>query len=114
MADDTSGGYSIYEKVASDVGGNIAFALIGLGIIWFFAKFWLAAATVLFWAAAVVMALSVAHFLVVFSAGAILWATKRPPARNKWMWAATAARLLEQIVLLIALWLAARAVGYLR
>jgi len=44
MVDDTSGGYAVYEKVATDAGGNIAFTFIGLGIIWLLTKFWLVAA----------------------------------------------------------------------
>jgi hypothetical protein len=113
MADDTSG-YAVYEKVATDAGGNVAFAFIGLGVIWLFTKFWLGAAKVLFWVAAAVMVLSVAHFLLVIAAGAVVSMMKASPARNKWLWASAGARLLEQILSLTALWLAARAVGYLR
>jgi hypothetical protein len=114
MADDTSGGYAIYEKVATDAGGTIAFAFIGAGVIWLLTKFWLGAAKVLFWVAAAVMALSVAHFLLVIGAGAIASMMKSSPARNKWLWMSAGARLLEQCLCLTALWLAARAVGYLR
>jgi hypothetical protein len=112
MADDTSG-YAVYEKVAVDAGGNIAFAFVGLGVMWLLAKFWLGVAKVLFWIAAGVMALSVAHFLFVIAAGAVASIPKASPTRNKWLWASTGARLLEQILSLTALWLAARAVGYL-
>lgn len=117
MADDRFG-YPVYEKVATDAGGNIAFALIGTGVIWLVAKFWLGAAKVLFWVAAAVMALSAAHFLVVLLAGLLSvifsWKMKTPHVREKWLWVSTAARLIEQILSLTALWLAARAVGYLR
>jgi hypothetical protein len=112
MADDTSG-YAVYGKVATDAGGNVAFAFIGLGIIWLVTKIWLGAAKVLFWVAAAVMVLSVAHFLFVVAAGAIASMMKSSPARDKWLWASAGARLLEQILSLTALWLAARAVGYL-
>jgi hypothetical protein len=112
MANNTTG-YAVYEKVARDAGGNIAFAFIGLGIIWLLAKFWLGAAKVLFWVAAAMMVLSVVHFLVVVTAGAAA-SMKAGPARDKWLWASAGARLVEQILSLTALWLAARAVGYLR
>ena len=101
-------------------GNNIAFAFIGSGIIWVCSRVWLGAAKVLFWSAAALMALSVAHFLFVAAAGAIAWALKRGAPLGgdqpswKWLWGATAARLVEQVLCLTALWLAARAVGYLR
>ena len=112
-------GWAFYEKVATDAGGNIAFAFIGLGVIWVFSRVWLGAAKVLFSGAAAVMALSIAHFPFVSAMGAIAWAGKFPPLSAdqpswKWLWAGTAARLVEQVLCLTALWLAARAVGYLR
>jgi len=111
-------GFAFYEKVATDAGGNIAFTFIGSGIIWVCSRVWLGAAKVLFWGAAALMALSLAHFLFVSAAGAIAWAIKAPlPAGQpswKWLWAGTAARIVEQVLCLTALWLAARAVGYLR
>jgi multisubunit Na+/H+ antiporter MnhC subunit len=113
MADDALG-HRVYKKVAPDAFSNIGFAFLGAGIIWLFTKFWLGAAKVLFWVAATLMALSVAHFAVVLLAGAIAWAINGPQAREKWIWASTAVRFLEQILILTALWLAARAVGYLR
>jgi hypothetical protein len=112
-------GFAFYEKVETDAGGNIAFAFIGLGVIWLFSRFWLGAAKVLFWGAAAVMALSVAHFLFVSAMGTIAWAAKSfaPLAADlpswRWLWVATAVRLLEQVLCLTALWLAARVVGYL-
>jgi hypothetical protein len=113
MSDQPATGYAVYEKVAADIGRNIALSFIGVGIIWLIARFWLGAAKVLFWVAAAVTALGVAHFLFVLLAGTITWMTGRPGSRERWLWAATAARLVEQILLLIALWLAARSVGYL-
>jgi hypothetical protein len=97
MADDTLG-HRVYEKVASDAGGNIAFAFIGSGVIWLFTKIWLGAAKVLFWVAATLMALSVAHFTVVLLAGAIAWAMNAPQVREKWLWVSTAIRFFEQIL----------------
>jgi hypothetical protein len=115
---DEKTGFAFYEKVATDAGGNIAFAFIGLGIIWLFSRVWLGAAKVLFWAAAALTAFGLAHFLIVTAAGAIAWAGKRsfplPTGQPswKWLWGATAARLVEQVLCLTALWLAARVVGY--
>src|SRR5580658_1206017 len=101
MTDNTSGGYAVYEKVATDAGGNIAYAFIGAGVIWLLTKFWLGAAKALFWVAAALMALSVAHFSVVLISGAIAWALswkmKAHHFREKWLWASTATRLVEQI-----------------
>ena len=119
MTADATTGFKFYERVATDAGGNIAFAFIGLGVIWLLNRFWLGAARVLFWTAAVVVVLGVAHFLFVTAAGALAWAGKRSfplPADQpgwKWLWAGTAARLVEQVLCLTALWLAARVVGYL-
>jgi hypothetical protein len=113
MADDKTG-YAVYEKVATDAGGNVAFAFIGFGIIWLISKFWLGTAKVLFWIAAAIMLLSVAHFLFVVAAGAVASIPRYSPTRNKWLWASAGARLFEQILSLTALWLAARTVGYLR
>jgi hypothetical protein len=113
MADNTAG-YAVYEKVATEAGRNAAFAFIGLGIVWLLSKFWLGAAKVLFWGAAAFSLLGVAHFLIVIAAGAVASMMKSSPARNKWLWASAGARLLEQILSLTALWLAARVVGYLR
>jgi hypothetical protein len=117
-ADETTG-FAFYEKVATDAGRNAAFAFIGLGIIWLFSRFWLGAAKVLFWIDAAMVALGAAHFLFVTAMGALAWAMKRVaplPANQpswKWLWAGTAARLVEQVLLLTALWLAARVLGYL-
>jgi hypothetical protein len=110
---DEKTGYAVYEKVATDAGGNVAFAFIGLGIIWLLSKFWPGVAKVLFWIAAAIMLLGVAHFLFVVAAGAVASIPKHSPTRDKWLWASTGARLLEQILSLTALWLAARTVGYL-
>jgi len=98
------------RRIPTDAGGNIAFAFVGLGVIWLFSRFWLGAAKVLFWGAAAVMALSVAHFLFVSAMGTIAWATNRfAPVQNrpswKWLWAANAARLFEEALCLTALWL---------
>jgi hypothetical protein len=117
-ADETTG-FAFYEKVATDAGRNAAFAFIGLGVIWLLSRLWLGGAKVLFWADATIVALGVAHFMFVTAAGAIAWAGKRSfPLRAdqpswKWLWAGTAARLVEQVLCLTALWLAARVVGYL-
>ena len=114
MTNEQPSGFAFYEKVATDAGRNITFAFIGCGIIWLVSRFWFGAAKVLFWVTAAVTALGVVHFLLVTSAGAIAFATKRltPLAQGhpgwKWLWAGTATRLLEQI-----LWLAARVVGVL-
>jgi hypothetical protein len=116
--EDSTPGHAIYQKVAANAFSNIGFAFLGVGVIWLITKFWVGAAEVLFWVAATVTVLCVAHFLVVLLAGAISlifsWKMKTPQVREKWLWVSTAVRLLEQILLLTALWLAARAVGYLR
>jgi hypothetical protein len=120
MTDDKPIGFAYYEKVATDAGGNIAFAFIGLGVIWLCGRFWPGVSKVLFWVATALTALNVIHFILVLAAGTIAWSTKRltPLAENhpgwKWLWAATAARLFEQILCLLALYLAARVIGYLR
>jgi hypothetical protein len=113
MAQQGPTGYAFYEKVATDAGGNVAFAFIGLGVIWLCTKLWLAGARGLFWLAAGGMALSVAHFLIVTAAGAI--ASMRPILGHdrRWLWAGVAARFVEIIASLAALWLAARSVGYI-
>jgi len=113
MANDIPTGYPVYERVATDAGRNAAFAFIGLGVIWVLSKFWFGAAKVLFWIDAAIMLLGVAHFLIVVVAGAVGSIPKDSPTRNKWLWASTGARLVEQILSLTALWLAARIVGYL-
>jgi len=112
MAQEGPTGYAFYEKVATDAGGNIAFAFIGLGVIWLCAKFWLAGARGLFWLAAGVMALSVAHFLMVTAAGAITSMRPVPGHDRRWLWGGVATRFIEMIASLAALWLAARTVGY--
>lgn len=80
---------------------------------WLCAKLWLAGARGLFWLAACGMALSVAHFLIVTAASAI--ASMRPILghERRWLWAGVAARFVEIIASLAALWLAARSVGYI-
>lgn len=116
---DEVSGFAFYEKVAADAGRNTAFAFLGLGVIWLFSRFWLGGAKVLFWGDAAFVALGAAHFLLITAAGALAWAGKRfapLPADQpswKWLWAGTAARLMEQVLCLVALWLAARVVGYL-
>ncbi len=112
MAQQDPTGYAFYEKAATDAGGNIAFAFIGLGVIWLCARFWLSGARGLFWLAACVTVLSVVHFSVVVVAGAIVSVRPIPGHDRRWLWAGAAARLVEQIALLTALWLAARSVGY--
>ena len=106
-------GYAFYEKVATNAGGNIAFAFIGLGVIWFCAKFWLTGARGLFWLAAGMIALSVAHFLMVIVAGGIASMRPIPDHDRRWLWAGAAARFIEIIAAVTALWLAARSVGYI-
>lgn len=119
MTADETTGFAFYEKVASDAGRNSAFAFIGLGVIWLFSRFWFSGAKVLFWGDAAMTALGAAHFVFYSAMGALAWATKSfGPALAvrpgwKWLWAATAARLVEQVLSLTALWLAARVVGYL-
>jgi len=109
--EETSVGYKIYEKVATDAGGNIAFAFIGVGIIWLVERIFPTAARVLFWIAAGVMGLSVIHFTVVTLSGVIAsWQIER--SSRRWLWGAQGARLVELILCLTALWLAARVVGY--
>jgi hypothetical protein len=112
MADEKSG-YAVYEKVATDAGGNVAFAFIGLGVIWLLSKFWPGVAKILFWIAAAISLLGIAHFVIVVAAGAVGSIPKDSPTRDKWLWASAGARLVEQVFSLTALWLAARVVGYL-
>ena len=120
MTADKPTGFAYYEKVATDAGRNITFTFIGLGVIWLCGRFWPGVSKVLFWVATALAALNVIHFTLVLAAGAIAWSTKRftPLAADhpgwKWLWAATAARFLEQLLCLVALWLAAKVVGYLR
>jgi len=113
MAQESPNGYQFYKKVATDAGGNVTFAFFGLGVIWLFAKLWLTGARGLFWLAAGVMALSVAHFLIVVVAGAIASMWRIPGHDRRWLWTGAAARLIEIIASLTALWLAARSVSYI-
>jgi hypothetical protein len=110
----TPEGYKFYEKVAADAGANITFAFIGAGVIWLIGRWFSTAARVLFWIDAALMAWTIVHFVVVTVAGVIVSApgpiSGQPPRR--WLWAAQAARFVELILCLAALWLAARAVGY--
>ena len=99
--------------MATDAGGNVTFAFIALGVIWVCGKFWLTGARGLFWLAAGLMALSVAHFLIVVVAGAIASVRRIPGHDRRWLWAGAAARLVEIIASLTALWFAARSVGYI-
>lgn len=111
---ETLEGYKLYEKVAADAGGNIAFAFIGTGIIWLVARWAPIFARLLFWLGAALMTWAIVHFIVVTAAGVVVSArgpiVGQPPRR--WLWAAQAARFIELILCLVALWLAARVVGY--
>jgi hypothetical protein len=103
-------GYPVYDKVATDAGRNIIFAFAGTGVIWLLSRVWLDGARIAFWIALGVMALSIFHFLFTTVAGFLVLLSGRQTSR--WVWAANAARLLEEVCCLVALWLAARAVGY--
>ena len=103
-------GYPVYEKVAADAGHNITFAFIGAGAIWLLSMVWLGGAKMLFWIALAVMALSILHFLFTSITGVFVLLSNRQA--SKWLLAANAARLVEEVLCLVALWLAARAVGY--
>lgn len=102
MTADETTGFAFYEKVATDAGRNAAFAFIGLGVIWLLSRFWLGAAKVLFWGDAAMTALGAVHFAFYSLMGAPAWTTKSffPVLAVrlgwKWLWAATAARLVEQ------------------
>jgi hypothetical protein len=103
-------GYPVYEKVAADAGRNITFAFIGAGVIWLLSTVWLDGAKILFWIALAVMALSILHFLFTSITGVFVLLTSRQTSKR--FLAANAARLVEEVLCLVALWLAARAVGY--
>jgi hypothetical protein len=101
--------YNIYEKVASDVTRSVVGAYLGLGVIWFVARLSPTVARWLFWAAFVLGILGVIHLVVVLTAGTIGGLLR---LGRKWLLAAAVARVVELILSLTALWLAARVVGY--
>ena len=107
-------GYAVYKKVASDAAKNVVWTFNEAGLIWLVGKVWLTGARIAFWAYLFFNAWSVLHVLFSTVAGVFstVLVTGRPSG-SKWLWAANAIRLVEEALSLVALWLAAKAVGYL-
>ena len=104
-------GYEVYQHVATDVGGNITYAFIAVGLIWLIRKGWPLLAKTLFWIGSTVGALHVLHVLFVTTLG--IMAAARGVRASRWLWGANVARVLESCLLAIAVWLGARLLGYL-
>lgn len=103
--------YEVYQRVATDVGGNITYALIEVGFIWLIRRSWPFLAKAVFWIGAAVGALHVLHVLYVTTLG-VMAATFGARASN-WLWGANVARVVESTLLAFAVWLGARLLGYL-
>ena len=105
------GGYAFYERVARDVGGNIAFTWIGVAVVWIANALWLFGAKALFWAGTAFAVLTLIQVAGLTVAGIALAA--KGHRESGWTWAANAARVVEVISDVAAVWVAARIVGYL-
>lgn len=103
----------VYQKVASSAGENIATAFFIAGVIWLLSKIWLGAAKVLFWIALIIKVLGIIHFAFTTILGIVaVFALLTGRQSLKWPLSAFYVRLVEQVLTLTALWLAAMAVGY--
>ena len=102
----------LYQKVARDAGGNIAFAWLVVAVVWVLSGLWMPAAKALFWVGAAVLAVDLVRYVLLTGAGIVL-ATKGQH-NGKWIWAANLALLIENGICVIALYVAARAIGYLQ
>ena len=108
--------YAVYEKVATDATGNVIWAFVAAGLVWLLSKVWLMGAKVCFWGGVVLETVNVLHLLFVTAAGVFVHISdaivhKKRPGRS-WLWAGNVVRLVEVALSLVALWLAAKAVGY--
>jgi len=104
-------GYALYERVARDVGGNIAFTWIAVAVLWVVNAFWILGAKVLFWVGAAMAALTLIQVAGLTVASTVL--AIKGHRESGWTWAANAARVVEVVSDLAALWVAARIAGFL-